>query len=44
MLEENIKRSKKFMNLEKGDILILTGSFPTTGESHPTNLMKIEEI
>ncbi|MBQ6538981.1 MAG: pyruvate kinase [Bacilli bacterium] len=44
MLEENIKRSQKFMNLEKGDIIILTGSFPTTGESNPTNLMKIEEI
>ncbi len=44
MLEENIKRSKSFMSLQKGDIIILTGSFPTTGESNPTNLMKIEEI
>ena len=44
MLSENIKRTKKFMNLEKGDIIILTGSFPTTGDSNPTNLMKIEEI
>lgn len=44
MLEENIKRSKGFMNLQHGDIIILTGSFPTTGESNPTNLMKIEVI
>jgi len=44
MLEENIKLSKKFMEFEKDDIIVLTGSFPMTGESNPTNLMKIEVI
>ena len=36
--------AKEFMNLEKDDIVITTGSFPNTGESNPTNLMKIEKI
>lgn len=44
ILSENMRRSKLFMNLKEGDILVLTGSFPTTGENIPTNLMKIEEI
>ena len=44
VLTESIKRAKQFMDLEKGDIVVTTGSFPNTGESRPTNLMKIEEI
>ena len=44
ILTESVKKAKEFMHLEKGDIVILTGSFPNTGVSRPTNLMKIEEI
>ena len=44
VLTESIKRAKQFMDLKKGDIVVTTGSFPNTGESRPTNLMKIEEI
>lgn len=32
------------MELEKGDIIVITGSFPNTGDNRQTNLMKIEEI
>ena len=44
ILTESINMAKEFMNLEKDDIVITTGSFPNTGESNPTNLMKIERI
>lgn len=44
VLTESIKRAKQFMDLQKGDVVVTTGSFPNTGESRPTNLMKIEEI
>lgn len=44
VLTESVKRAKGYMPLEKGDIILLTGSFPNTGVSRPTNLMKIEEI
>ena len=44
VLIESVKSAKEFMNLKKDDIIITTGSFPSTGESHPTNLMKIEKI
>ena len=44
VLLESVEKSKEFLNLKKGDIIITTGSFPNTGESHPTNLMKIEKI
>ena len=44
ILTESINMAKKFINLEKDDIVITTGSFPNTGESNPTNLMKIERI
>ena len=32
------------MDLDKGDIVVTTGSFPNTGMATPTNLMKLEEI
>jgi len=32
------------MELQPGDIVITTGSFPSIGKAKPTNLMKIEEI
>ena len=44
ILTESVKKAKEYMNLEKDDIIVLTGSFPNTGVSHPTNLMKIEKI
>lgn len=44
ILTESINRAKEFMDLDKGDIIVTTGSFPNTGVAHPTNLMKIEEI
>ena len=44
VLIEGIKKAKEVMPLTKGDIVLITGSFPNTGVSHPTNLMKIEQI
>lgn len=41
VLSESVNQAKKFMPLEKGDKIIITGGFPT---GHRTNLMKIEEI
>lgn len=38
-----INQAKKFMQLNKGDKIIITGGFPNTGEK-ATNFMKIEEI
>ena len=43
VLMASVDEAKKFMELEKGDRIVLTGGFPTTGLSQ-TNLMKIEEI
>ena len=44
ILTESINKAREFMDLDKGDIVITTGSFPNTGIATPTNLMKIEEI
>lgn len=44
VLTESINKAREFMDLDKGDIVITTGSFPNTGIATPTNLMKIEEI
>ena len=44
ILTESVSKAKEFMELHKGDILVITGSFPNTGISSPTNLMKIEEL
>ncbi|MDO4996096.1 MAG: pyruvate kinase [Bacilli bacterium] len=41
---EGVKAAKNNIELEAGDKVIITGSFPNNGESRPTNLMKIEEI
>ena len=43
ILTESINKARQFMDLDKGDIVITTGSFPNTGIATPTNLMKIEE-
>lgn len=44
VLENSVKEAKKFMDLEKNDIVVITGGFPNTDENRTTNLMKIEEI
>ena len=43
VINEGTKRAKEFINLEKGDQIIITGGFPNTGKK-TTNFMKIEEI
>ena len=44
VLTASVEIAKEFSSLEIGDIVVLTGGFPTTGRSKTTNLMKIEEI
>ncbi len=39
----SIEEAKKFMDLQKGDKIIITGGYPNVGEKN-TNFMKIEEI
>ncbi len=43
LVADAINQAKKFMQLNKGDKIIITGGFPNTGEK-ATNFMKIEEI
>ena len=44
VLNASVDVAKEFTNLEQGDIVVLTGGFPTIGKAKTTNLMKIEEI
>ena len=46
IFEKSLEESKKFINLEKGDQIIITGGFnnQNSKEFVPTNLMKIETI
>lgn len=44
VLTASVATAKEFMDLETGDIVVLTGGFPTIGRAKTTNLMKIEEI
>ena len=37
------EEARKFMNFNKGDNIVITGSYPTVQDKH-TNLMKIEEM
>jgi len=37
-------RARNFLNLEKGDIIVITGGFPNNSVVRKTNFMKIEEI
>lgn len=43
VIEASLEKAKQFMQLEKGDTVIITGGFPTSVKK-TTNLMKIEEI
>ena len=46
IFEKSLEESKKFINLEKGDNIIITGGFNNKNSKDfaPTNLMKIETI
>ena len=43
VISSAVSKAKEFMQLNKGDNIIITGGFPT-GVSKTTNLMKIEEF
>lgn len=43
VVKTGIEKAKEFMDLKKGDKIIITGGFPNTG-AKTTNFMKIEEI
>ena len=44
VIANSMNQAKNFMDLQKGDIVIVTGGFPNTGDAKTTNLMKIEEV
>lgn len=44
VLERSVECAKEFVDLHKGDKVILTGGFPNTDNKRTTNLMKIEVI
>lgn len=44
VLERSVECAKEFVELNKGDKVILTGGFPNTDKKRTTNLMKIEVI
>lgn len=44
VLTASVDAAKEFKELNTGDVVVLTGGFPTTGHAKTTNLMKIEEI
>ena len=43
ILEESLKNAKEFMDLNKGDIVVITGASSVL-ENRSTNLLKIEKI
>ena len=44
VLTESVEKAKEFMELNEGDLIVITGGFPNTETKRITNLMKIEEI
>ena len=44
VLTQSVCKAKEFMELQKDEIVVITGSFPNTGVAGPTNLMKIEKV
>lgn len=44
IVEDAKVRATEFLNLNNGDILVITGGFPNNEETKKTNFMKIEEI
>ena len=43
IVSDGVEQAKKFVELEKGDKIVITGGFPNVGEKS-TNFIKIEEI
>lgn len=43
IVSDGVSKAKEFMNLNKGDNIVITGGFPNTGVK-VTNFMKIEEV
>ena len=44
VLTRSVEKAKEFMELNEGDLIVITGGFPNTETKRITNLMKIEEI
>ena len=44
VLLQSVEKAKEFMDLNKGDLIVITGGFPNNAPKRITNLMKIEEI
>lgn len=44
ILTRSVERAKEFTQLDKGDLIIITGGFPNNTKIKRTNLMKIEVI
>lgn len=44
VLLQSVDKAKEFMELNEGDLIVITGGFPNTETKRITNLMKIEEI
>ena len=44
VLTQSVEKAKEFMDLNEGDLIVITGGFPNTETKRITNLMKIEEI
>ena len=44
VIGKSIEEAKKFLPLQKDDIIVITGGYPNTDEDRTTNLMKIEQI
>ena len=44
VLTKSVEKAKEFMELNEGDLIVITGGFPNTETKRITNLMKIEEI
>ena len=44
VLLQSVTKAKEFMELNKGDYIVITGGFPNSDPKRITNLMKIEEI
>ncbi|MFI3260387.1 MAG: pyruvate kinase [bacterium] len=44
IISDSVKVAKEFVELQKEDIIVITGGFPNTSENKITNFMKIEVI
>ena len=44
VLTQSVEKAKEFIELNEGDLIVITGGFPNTETKRITNLMKIEEI